>query len=221
MCIFLLWYGLLLGPGRSQRAQKEVTGEGTWSNTGKGYYQRVFASGFKKTRVQVYVPPESGDPDFNPTNDIAAPVNTHEQRLGNGCAVSGENEIQNNNFTEKAKDLLKKPYSEYDCSKLTNEVYPELPRTAKEQYEYLKNKGEIISSKEELREGDVIFFKDSLGNIKHVGYVESNEDGNIVMIHSSWSQQMVVETPLSDLSTQWSNGRFGEDLYFAGGGRVR
>ena len=82
--------------------QKNVVDWGTWYDLGKGYYMRVFPSGFTNTRVQIYVPNESGSIAFNPGVDIGAPANTSCQRLGFGNAGTGdggysdENEGANN-----------------------------------------------------------------------------------------------------------------------------
>jgi len=70
--------------------QKQVVDLGAWYDPGKGYYLRIFPRGFTQTKVQVYIPKESGDPDFNPADDIGAPAYTNAQRLGFGSAGTGE-----------------------------------------------------------------------------------------------------------------------------------
>jgi len=44
--------------------QKDEVEQGSWCDTGKGYFLRVFPSGYTSTRVQVYVPKETGDPSL-------------------------------------------------------------------------------------------------------------------------------------------------------------
>jgi hypothetical protein len=67
-------------------AMEKQTEAGTWFNTGKGYYTRVFEDGFKRARVQVYIPNKSGISDFNPASDIGMPANTSYQRIAVSCA---------------------------------------------------------------------------------------------------------------------------------------
>jgi hypothetical protein len=56
----------------------------------KGYYLRVFPSGYRQTRVQVYVPKETGDPVFCPSSFTGCPGVTSSQRLGLGGSGSGD-----------------------------------------------------------------------------------------------------------------------------------
>jgi cell wall-associated NlpC family hydrolase len=121
--------------------------------------------------------------------------------------------------TVRARTFLGKYYSEFDCSELTRQIYPELPRTAQQQFNYFKNRDKIIDLKDDLQEGDLMFFKNPDGIVKHVGYVESNNNGKITMIHSSQYKRRIVETmpKINDENRAYNIGR---GLYFCGGGRI-
>ncbi|MGV3603008.1 MAG: OmpA family protein [Dyadobacter fermentans] len=54
---------------------------GRWSKHPDGYYVRYFPDSYSKTVVQIYVPDAAGDVEFDPTDDVAVPVNTGAQRL--------------------------------------------------------------------------------------------------------------------------------------------
>jgi len=127
--------------------------------------------------------------------------------------------LTSKNPTQEAWDIRNEgaSYSEYDCSKLTRTIYPFLPRTAREQYDYFKNRGAIISSRYDLHEGDLIFFKDGAEQIKHVGYVVSNIDGNIQFIHST-AKKGVRDFDWNTTGPEGNKNKYGE-LNFAGGGR--
>ena len=65
---------------------------------GKGYYMRVLPDRYTNTRVQVYVHEESGDPEFNPGDDIGVPADTNAQRLGFGNAGTGDGGYSDDNI---------------------------------------------------------------------------------------------------------------------------
>jgi hypothetical protein len=109
-----------------------------------------------------------------------------------------------------ARALLGKYYSELDCSSLICAIYPQLPRTASLQFDYFHDTQELIDSKEDLLEGDLVFFQNSAGEVKHVGFVESNINGKVTYIHSSFYKRRVVEAVL---------GKQQAGLSFCGGGR--
>jgi cell wall-associated NlpC family hydrolase len=232
--------------------EKEVVEWGAWCNTGKGYYMRIFSTGFTRTRVQIYIPKENGNANFNPVDDIGVPANTDLQRLGNGCADSGDGgsagcententgqdsvsnsgnsgsdggENDKGNATQKAKDLIGAPYSELDCSGLTHKIYPQLPCGSQNQYNYFFDRGGIIPSRYDLQEGDLIFFDDGAGNIKHVGYVLSDDNGNITFIDSinnpDPSKNGVHYHKLTTGGIEGSEDRYGCNEYFSGGGRIK
>ncbi len=93
-----------------------------------------------------------------------------------------------------------------DCSAFTGTVIREvyrinLPRTASEQYD-ASNKVD----KENLKEGDLVFFKTKKGYVNHVGvYLTNNK-----FVHASTSNGVMI----SDLGEHYWQGKF------AGGGRV-
>ncbi len=129
---------------------------------------------------------------------------------------------QAKHVTQKAKDMIGQPYSKYDCSKFTQTLYPFLPRTAQEQYDYHVQHDAIISTRKDLREGDLIFFKNKDGHIEHVAYVKSNDsgDGDIWMIHSTdnLKRNGIHEDHWNLTGEQGRANRWG-DQDFAGGGR--
>ncbi len=94
-----------------------------------------------------------------------------------------------------------------DCSAFVKELYDrvyhtELLRTSGEQF----SSSTYISDRDELKEGDLVFFKIRSRRISHVGIYLSN--GRFV--HASSSRGVVI----SDLSeSYWTR-------YYAGGGRV-
>ena len=93
-----------------------------------------------------------------------------------------------------------------DCSAFTGAVIRDvyrinLPRTASEQYD-ASNK----VYKENLKEGDLVFFKTKKGYVNHVGvYLTNNK-----FVHASTSNGVMI----SDLDENYWSGKF------AGGGRV-
>jgi lipoprotein Spr len=93
-----------------------------------------------------------------------------------------------------------------DCSAFTGAVIRDvyrinLPRTASEQYD-ASNKVD----KENLKEGDLVFFKTKKGYVNHVGvYLTNNK-----FVHASTSNGVMI----SDLDENYWRGKF------AGGGRV-
>jgi lipoprotein Spr len=93
-----------------------------------------------------------------------------------------------------------------DCSAFTGTVIRDvykinLPRTASEQYD-ASNKVD----KENLKEGDLVFFKTKKGYVNHVGvYLANNK-----FVHASTSNGVII----SDLNESYWQGKF------AGGGRV-
>jgi hypothetical protein len=60
---------------------------GQWSQHPEGYFVRYFPSGYSRTRVEVYVPPET-TVIFDPSVSVAAPANTGAQRLGIGTPAN-------------------------------------------------------------------------------------------------------------------------------------
>lgn len=94
-----------------------------------------------------------------------------------------------------------------DCSAFMMEIFKnvykyQLPRTSREQYR-ISNK---INNIEDLREGDLVFFKIRTKDISHVGIYL----GNGKFAHASSSKGVVI----SDLSSTYWN------KYYVGGGRV-
>ncbi|MGB9630061.1 MAG: C40 family peptidase, partial [Thermodesulfobacteriota bacterium] len=87
-----------------------------------------------------------------------------------------------------------------DCSAFVRKIYQifnvDLPRTAREQIFFGKR-----VRKEELEEGDLVFFKTHRANGTHVGiYVGNNE-----FVHaSSWSKEVKIDS----LETPYFNKRF-------------
>ncbi|MEM7736629.1 MAG: hypothetical protein AAF267_12650 [Deinococcota bacterium] len=57
---------------------------GQWAAHPDGYLIRYFPSGYSRTRVEVFVPPEQSSVLFDPSRTVAAPANTGAQRLGIG-----------------------------------------------------------------------------------------------------------------------------------------
>jgi hypothetical protein len=60
---------------------------GQWAQHPEGYFVRYFPSGYSRTRVEVYVPPET-TVTFDPSISVAAPANTGAQRLGIGTPAN-------------------------------------------------------------------------------------------------------------------------------------
>ncbi len=65
-----------------------------WYRHKEGYYVRYYPDGYKKTRIQVYVPETTDNGEtlvnyilFDPTSISIAPANTNAQRLGIGAPV--------------------------------------------------------------------------------------------------------------------------------------
>lgn len=91
----------------------------------------------------------------------------------------------------------------YDCSGLTYWAYKKhgktIPRTAQSQY----NKSKKISSSTR-RSGDLIFIRDSRGNVYHVGIFSGVRNGKGYMINAntgSYRGRKVVEAPVTDYTT--------------------
>lgn len=77
-----------------------------------------------------------------------------------------------------------------DCSGFVQTIFKDivqLPRTAYAQYKFLKK-----ITKDELRVGDVVFFKNGKGHVHHVGIIYKIEDGEIEFIHSSSSKGVSI-----------------------------
>lgn len=94
-----------------------------------------------------------------------------------------------------------------DCSAFMMEIFRnvykyKLPRTSREQYK-ISHK---INNVEDLREGDLVFFKIRTRDISHVGIYL----GNGKFAHASSSKGVVI----SDLGSKYWN------KYYVGGGRV-
>lgn len=94
-----------------------------------------------------------------------------------------------------------------DCSAFMQKLYSgiykhQLPRTAKEQFAHAK----YIAGKQDLREGDLVFFKIRSKNISHVGIYLA--DGKFA--HASSSKGVIIS---SLDSKYWTK-------YYVGGGRV-
>lgn len=106
-------------------------------------------------------------------------------------------------LTEFAQTLLGKSYvygrsgpDAFDCSGFIYHVFKkyniDLPRSSK----YQAKEGEVIS-REEIRKGDLLFFKSPTPNnpnIGHVGITIENNDGNIKFIHSSTGRGVVIDS---------------------------
>ncbi|PKN01200.1 MAG: hypothetical protein CVU77_06335 [Elusimicrobia bacterium HGW-Elusimicrobia-1] len=126
-------------------------------------------------------------------------------------------QLPSKNPTQIAEYLVGKPYSKYDCSKTTQTIYPFLPRTAQEQYNYFEKRAAIIPLRYDLKEGDLIFFKDNTDAIKHVGYIVTNKNGNIEFIDSTFKKGVKPAYMNTD-GREGSKNMYGE-WHFAGGGR--
>src|SRR5258708_31185081 len=131
---------------------------------------------------------------------------------------------------EKVKDLLGTPYKTggsdsegTDCSGLTNQAYPDyFPKreTAAGQLEYLKKKGDEDVPAKDLKPGDLVYFKDKNVNITHTAIVEkvdasADHPVSIIAASSNPKKHMVVRQKLR------KNGKLGDGLMYAGGGRPR
>lgn len=110
-------------------------------------------------------------------------------------------------IVDDAKHEMGRPYryggerpSGFDCSGLVQYVFGNngilLPRTSSEQSKYAR-RTKIRS----LKPGDLLFFG-SGGKVNHVGIVEKNAGGELVMIHSG-SSTGVTRTRVYD-SDYWS-----------------
>ncbi len=124
-------------------------------------------------------------------------------------------------LTAIARGLIGTPYTKLDCSGFTHTIYPQIPTGAQYQYNYFNNMNSIMPARNDLQEGDLIFFDDGAGNIQHVGYVESNNNGYITFLDSTEHGNGVHESHLSTTGTQGSQNMYGTDEYFAGGGRIK
>jgi len=114
---------------------------------------------------------------------------------------------ERNLFVRVAKTFLGVPYrlggasvKGLDCSALVKRVFEifnvQLPRTAREQLRIGKKVG-----REELEEGDIVFFKTRRANGSHVGiYIGNNE-----FVHASYRGQ---EVRVDNLETPYFNQRF-------------
>lgn len=112
-----------------------------------------------------------------------------------------ENADFRNELIESAEENLGSPYQSggmskkgFDCSGFVFTVFKGfdviLPRTSNE----MSNFGHIIS-KEDIRKGDLIFFKTN-GNskINHVGVVIESDGDGIRFIHSSTQKGVIIST---------------------------
>lgn len=94
----------------------------------------------------------------------------------------------------------------FDCSGFTSTVYSHvdipLPRTAQSQYDACK---EVPLKKAE--KGDLVFFGKSKNRISHVGLVLSAPGEELMMIHSSSSQGIVITNV--EQSSYWKNKLIG------------
>jgi len=124
------------------------------------------------------------------------------------------NNIQDTVLKNKVKEWLGTPYKYGGCSKdgidcscftrtLLKEVYDvDLGRSSRDMYNHIKP----LSKKNNLKEGDLVFFKINKGKISHVGIYLS--DGNF--IHSSTSLGVIINN-LSEnyyLKHYFKGGRF-------------
>lgn len=113
------------------------------------------------------------------------------------------------NILSEAESFLGVPYryggttrSGIDCSSFVQQVFSifgqELPRVSQAQ----AKEGSRVT-REELREGDLVFFATKgRGRVTHVGIVHNvSEDGEIDFIHASTSQGVTI-TPLNN--SYWS-----------------
>lgn len=109
-----------------------------------------------------------------------------------------------------AKSFLGSPYkyggtdkNGFDCSGLVfcsfQSVGETLPRSSRNQ----ANAGKEID-KSDIKMGDVLFFAQPGGGISHSGIVENVLDDNILFIHSSSSQGVII----SSLQEAYWNKRF-------------
>ncbi len=98
----------------------------------------------------------------------------------------------------------------FDCSGFTSYVMNEfaisLPRRAADQYE----KSEKIKEKNR-KPGDLIFFSNG-GGVSHVGITISTADQNVIMIHASSSQGIVITDVTT--SSYWQKKITGYGRYY-------
>lgn len=117
---------------------------------------------------------------------------------------------------ETARSFLGSPYkyggsdeNGFDCSGLVfctfQSVNISLPRSS---YNQAKEGKEILKS--EIRPGDLIFFAQPGGGISHSGIVENIVEENILFIHSSTSQGVII----SSLEQEYWKKRFVKAVRF-------
>jgi cell wall-associated NlpC family hydrolase len=121
------------------------------------------------------------------------------------CSVTGRKkstlvqEQLRQNAVSNAKQELGKPYKNggigplaYDCSGLVFTAYKKagvvLPRTSHDQSKVGKSRPVRKASP-----GDLVFFSDK-GKVNHVGIVVKNTHDGLMMIHSSTSRGVVLES---------------------------
>lgn len=77
-------------------------------------------------------------------------------------------------------------------------------------YGSARNKGSSISSKSELKPGDVVVFsRPRKGGYGHIGVVSRiREDGTAMMVHNSSSKRQVIEVPVNRYNGRMPTGAF-------------
>lgn len=128
--------------------------------------------------------------------------------------VSGKFMTNGNHLYSFIEDWYGVPYryggtcrTGIDCSAFVKELYSDvygaqIKRTSREQFAI----SNLVKSKKELKEGDLVFFKIRSKNITHVGVYLHNGK----FVHASRSKGVVISS-LDD--SYWSK-------YYAGGGRI-
>ncbi|HJW76830.1 MAG TPA: C40 family peptidase, partial [Thermoleophilia bacterium] len=93
----------------------------------------------------------------------------------------------------------------YDCSGLTYSVYQALGRTLPRDAGAQSHRGVRIAARSSLRRGDLVFFRDSLGAIHHVGMYA----GEGKMIHAPRTGAAVQITSLqtAPYASEFAGGR--------------
>ncbi len=144
-------------------------------------------------------PVETIEEEFNQTQDKTSPA-----------VEKWKGEEERNLFLRVVKTFIGVPYKlggstlrGIDCSAFVKKIYEifnvNLPRTAREQLRFLFSKK--VENKDELKEGDLVFFKTSRHNSFHVGiYIGNNQ-----FIHASSRNR---EVKIDSLDTPYFKQRF-------------
>lgn len=144
-------------------------------------------------------PVETIEEEFNQTQDKTSPA-----------VEKWKGEEERNLFLRVVKTFIGVPYKlggstlrGIDCSAFVKKIYEifnvNLPRTAREQLRFLFSKK--VENKDELKEGDLVFFKTRRHNSFHVGiYIGNNQ-----FIHASSRNG---EVKIDSLDTPYFKQRF-------------